>query len=206
MTIQKSPNFQFPNIPTVPIWQSANLEVIFQLATLPIWQSRNLAIWQSGNLSMPKICENLPDLAGLVLGWVEAKFCNKIRNVQLLPKTTRSPSFCTAPRREIFETVGEEVDSFAEISANIDGNLQSCRGSFSAGSRPNFAAKYATCSIWPDLPALPAFAPPRVEKFSKRSAKKSTASPKFPKKIRNFLEIFLKILKIFENFPDQIDH
>ena len=75
MTIQKSPNFQFPNIPTVPIWQSANLEVIFQLATLPIWQSRNLAIWQSGNLSMPKICENLPDLAGLVLVWIEAKFC-----------------------------------------------------------------------------------------------------------------------------------
>ena len=151
MTIQKSPNFQFPNIPTVPIWQSANLEVIFQLATLPIWQSRNLAIWQSGNLSMPKICENLPDLAGLVLGWVEAKFCNKIRNVQLLPKTTRSPSFCTAPRREIFETVGEEVDSFAEISANIDGNLQSCRGSFSAVWRPNFASKYALESSRRDL-------------------------------------------------------
>ena len=27
------------------------------------------------------VCQNLPDLPGLVLGWVEAKFCNEIRNV-----------------------------------------------------------------------------------------------------------------------------
>ena len=149
-------------------------------------------------------------------------------------------------------------------------NLQSCRSSFSAGWRPNFASKYATCSSCRELHAAPAFAPLRVEKFCKRSAKKSTASPKFrqtltetcnlagarsrldrgqilqpntqsaafgqiyphsqllhrpaSKNFRNgrrrsrqlrrnfrknfeiFLEIFLKILKIFENFPDQIDH
>ena len=58
-------------------------------------------------------------------------------------------------------------------------NLQSCRGSFSAGWRPNFASKYATCSPCRELHAPPAFAPLRVEKFCKRSAKKSTASPKF---------------------------
>ena len=155
---------------------------ISKSANLPISQFRNLPIWQSGNFSMPKICDNLPDFPGLVLVWVEAKFCNKIRNGQflprstrsrafaplrvekfskrsakkstaspkirqnltqtckmqglvlgwmeaifcnkirsgqLLPKTTRSPSFCTAPRREIFETVGEEVDSFAEISESL---------------------------------------------------------------------------------------
>ena len=149
-------------------------------------------------------------------------------------------------------------------------NLQSCRSSFSAGWRPNFASKYATCSPCRELHAPPAFAPLRVEKFCKRSAKKSTASTKFrqtltetcnlagarsrldrgqilqpntqraafgqiyphsqllhrpaSKNFRNgrrrsrqlrrnfrknfeiFLEIFLKILKIFENFPDQIDH
>ena len=56
---------------------------------------------------------------------------------------------------------------------------QTWRGSFSAGSRLNFATKYATCSSCRKLPAPPAFAPLRVEKFSKRSAKKSTASPKF---------------------------
>ena len=58
-------------------------------------------------------------------------------------------------------------------------NLQSCRSSFSAGWRPNFASKYATCSPCRELHAPPAFAPLRVEKFCKRSAKKSTASPKF---------------------------
>ena len=62
---------------------------------------------------------------------------------------------------------------------NFAENLQSCRGSFAAGSRRNFAPKYATWSIWPDLPAPLAFAPPRVAKFSKRSPKKSTASPNF---------------------------
>ena len=75
-------------------------------------------------------------------------------------------------------------------------NLQSCRGSFAAGSRPIFATKYATRSICRDLPATPAFAPPRAEKFSKRSAKKSPASPKFPK---NFWKNFLNILKFSEN-------
>ena len=58
-------------------------------------------------------------------------------------------------------------------------NLQSCRSSFSAGWRPNFASKYATCSPCRELHAPPAFAPLRVEKFCKRSAKKSTASPNF---------------------------
>ena len=68
---------------------------------------------------MPKICENLPDLPGLVLVWIEAKFCNKIRNVQHLARSTRTPSFCTAPRGKFFETVGDEVDSVAEIFENL---------------------------------------------------------------------------------------
>jgi hypothetical protein len=67
----------------------------------------------------PKICRKLAILPGLVLGWMEAKFCTKIRNVQLLPRSTRSPSFCTGPRRKFFETVREEVASVAEISKNF---------------------------------------------------------------------------------------
>ena len=67
----------------------------------------------------PKICRKLAILPGLVLGWMEAKFCTKIRNAQLLPRSTRNPSFCTGPRRKIFETVREEVASVAEISKNF---------------------------------------------------------------------------------------
>ena len=58
-------------------------------------------------------------MQGLVRGWIEAKFCNKIRNGQFSPRSTRNPSFCTAPRREIFEMVREEVASVAEISKNF---------------------------------------------------------------------------------------
>ena len=145
---------------------------------------------QSCNLAMPKLSQNLPDLAGLVLGWVEAKFCNKIRNVQLLPKTTRSPSFCTAPRREIFETVGEEVDSFAEISANIDGNLQSCRGSFSAVWRPNFASKYALESSRRDLRNARLCTVEMHGFFRKKAARSA----------EKFFQFFFKILTIFARF------
>ena len=174
----KSPNFESPNIPTVPIWQSANLEVIFQLATLPIWQSRNLAIWQSGN------AENLRKSARL--GGARSR----LDRGQILQVNTQRaafgqiyphPQLLHRPASKIFRNGRRRSRQRRRNFRKFAENLQSCRGSFAAGWRPYFASKYATGSSRRDLPATPAFAPPRVENFSKRSATKSPASPKFSK-------------------------
>ena len=72
---------------------------------------------------------------------------------------------------------------------------QTCRGSFSAVSKPIFATKYSFCSFFRDLQGYHSFAPLRIQYFSKFSSESF-----FFCKFSKFRSIFCYFSQCSSNF------
>ena len=73
-----------------------------------------------GDLSTaPEAALDRADLTGLVLGCIEAKFCNKICVRQHFLSSTRFAYFCTAAISKFSQKIGLKNQQFLENSANI---------------------------------------------------------------------------------------